>query len=67
MFIESRRDLVRLTIVHRPHRLDHRTEASKLHCRRGMDHVRFGVGGAEKQQVNMNLPGLGDRIRGLLV
>ena len=34
ILIESRRDLVRLTIVHRPHRPDHRTETSELHRRR---------------------------------
>ena len=39
MLIESRRDLVRLTIVHSPHRPDHRTEPSELHCRREMDHL----------------------------
>ena len=39
MLIESRRDLVRLTIVHRPHRPDHRTEPNKLHRRRKMDHL----------------------------
>ena len=39
VLIESRRDLVRLTIVHRPHRSNHRTEANKLHCRREMDHL----------------------------
>ena len=31
MFIKGRRDLVRLTIVYRPHRPNHRTEANKLH------------------------------------
>ena len=31
MFIESRRDLVRLAIVHRPHRSNHRTKANELH------------------------------------
>ena len=39
MFIKRRGDLVRLTIVHRPHRSDHRTEPSKLRCRREMDHL----------------------------
>ena len=39
MFIESRRDLVRLAVVHRPHRSDHGTEANELHCRRKMDHL----------------------------
>jgi hypothetical protein len=39
MLIESRRDLVRLTIVHRPHRPDHRTEANKLHRRCKMNHL----------------------------
>jgi hypothetical protein len=39
MLIESRRDLVCLTIVHRPHGPDHRTEASELHRRRKMDHL----------------------------
>ena len=39
MLIESQRDLVRLTIVHRPHRPDHRTEPSELHRRREMDRL----------------------------
>ena len=39
VLIESRGVLVRLTIVHRPHRPDHRTEANKLHRRREMDHL----------------------------
>jgi len=39
MLIERRRDLVRRIIVHRPHRPDHRTETSKLHRRREMDHL----------------------------
>ena len=39
MLIEGRRDLVRLTIVHRPQRPNHRTEANKLHRRREMDHL----------------------------
>ena len=39
MLVENRRDLVRLTIVHRPHRPDHRTEANKLYRRRKMDHL----------------------------
>ena len=38
IFIESRRYLVRLTIVHRPHRPNHRMEPSQLHRRREMDH-----------------------------
>ena len=37
MFVESRDDLGCLTIVHRLHRPDHRTEANKLHHRRKMD------------------------------
>ena len=39
MFIERRRDLVRLTVIHCPHRSDHGTEANELHCRRKMDHL----------------------------
>ena len=39
MLIESRRNLCRLTVVHRPHCPDHRTEASKLHCRCEMDYL----------------------------
>ena len=39
MFIKRRRDLARRTIVHRPHRPDHRTEPSELHRRREMDHL----------------------------
>ena len=39
MPIESRGDFVRLTVVHRPHRPDHGTEANKLHRRRKMDHL----------------------------
>ena len=39
MLIKRRRDLLRLTIIHRPHRPDHRTEARKLHRRRKMDHL----------------------------
>ena len=39
MLIKRRRDLVRLTIVHRPHSPDHGTEANKLHRRRKMDHL----------------------------
>ena len=39
MLIERRRDLVRLTIVNRPHRSNHRMEPSKLHHRREMDHL----------------------------
>ena len=39
MFIECRRDLVRRTIVHRPHRPNHRTKANKLHRRRKMDRL----------------------------
>jgi hypothetical protein len=39
ILIESRRDLLRLTIVHSPHRPDHRTEANELHRRREMDHL----------------------------
>jgi hypothetical protein len=39
MLIEGRRDLVRLTIVHRPHRPDHRTEANKSHRRHEMDRL----------------------------
>jgi hypothetical protein len=39
MFIERRRDLVRRTIVHCPHRSNHRTEPSELHRRREMDHL----------------------------
>ena len=39
MLIESRRDLLRRTIVHRLHRSNHRTEPSELHCRREMDHL----------------------------
>ena len=39
MLIKRRRDLVRRTIVHRPHRPDHRTETSKLHRRRKMDRL----------------------------
>ena len=39
MLVEHRRDLVRLRIIHRPHRPNHRMESSKLHCRRKMDHL----------------------------
>ena len=39
MFIECRRDLVRVTIVHRPHRPNHRTEPSELHRRREADRL----------------------------
>ena len=39
MFIKRRRDLVRLTIVHRPHRPDHRTKPNELHRRSEMDHL----------------------------
>jgi hypothetical protein len=39
VLVKRRRDLVRLTIVHRPHRPDHRTEPSKLHRRRKMNHL----------------------------
>ena len=39
MFIESRRDRVRLTVVNRPHRPNHRTELNKLHRRRKMDRL----------------------------
>ena len=37
--IESRGDLVSLTIVHRPHRSNHRTEVNKLHRRRKMNRL----------------------------
>ena len=41
VLVRRRRDLVRLTIVHRPHRPDQGTEPSKLHRRREMnDFVR---------------------------
>ena len=39
MLIKRRRNPVRLTIVHCPHRPDHRTEARELHRRRKMDHL----------------------------
>ena len=39
MFIERRRDLVRLAVIHRPHCPDHGTEANELHCRRKMYHL----------------------------
>jgi hypothetical protein len=39
MLIKRQRDFIRLTIVHRPHRPYHRTEPSKLHRRREMDHL----------------------------
>ena len=39
VFIERRRDLLRSTIVHRPHRSNHRMEPSKLHRRREMDRL----------------------------
>jgi hypothetical protein len=39
MLIEPRRDLVRLTVVHRPHRPNHRTEPCELHRRREVDHL----------------------------
>ena len=38
VLVKRRRDLVRLSIVHRPHRPDHRTEPCKLHRRRKMNH-----------------------------
>lgn len=39
MCIERRRDLPRHTIVHRPHRANHRTESSTQHRRREVDHL----------------------------
>ena len=39
VLVKRRRDLLRLFIVHRPHRPDHGTEPSKLHRRREMDHL----------------------------
>ena len=43
VLIKSRRDPVRRTIVHRPHRPDHRTETNKLHRRRKMDRLVWTV------------------------
>ena len=37
--VKRRRDLVRLTIVHRPHRSDHRPETKELHRRREVDRL----------------------------
>ena len=39
VLIKHRCDLVRLTIVHRPHRLNHRAEPKELHRRRKMDRL----------------------------
>ena len=39
MFIERRRDLARRSIVHRPHRPNHRMEPNELHRRREMDRL----------------------------
>ena len=39
VLVKRRRDLVCLSIVHRPHRPDHRTEPSKLHRRRQMNRL----------------------------
>ena len=39
MLVERRRDLVRLAIVYRPHRPNHRPEPKKLHRRREVDHL----------------------------
>ena len=39
MFIERRHDLARQTVVHRPRHTNHRTEPSKLHRRRQIDHL----------------------------
>jgi hypothetical protein len=40
MLIECRRDLVHLTVIHHPHRLDHRMKANKLYRQRKMDSPR---------------------------
>ena len=39
VLVKCQRDLARLSIVHRPHCPDYRTEPSKLHRRRKMDHL----------------------------
>ena len=39
MLVKRRRDLVRLAIVHRPHRPNHRPEPEKLHRRCEVDHL----------------------------
>ena len=39
MLVKRRRDLVRLSIVHRPHRPNHRPEPEELHRRREADHL----------------------------
>ena len=39
MLVKHRRNLVRLAIVHRPHRPYYRTEAQELHRRREVDHL----------------------------
>ena len=39
MLVKRRRDLVRLTVIHRPHRPYYRTEPKELHRRRRVDHL----------------------------